>query len=278
MNFLRLNNDRSGRQILNLGMQNLSGMQKINLSKKTNKQTFLIFVGFVSGNLIGLITTSSEAIGLAFGAICSGLPTVLMRIKVQKTKRELNELWPEILDHLISGITSGLSLAETISALSLRGPESTRPHFAAFEAILREGGSFESAISTLQRDFDGGVADQICEVLRFAKSSGSRDMAITLRTLSDFVRTDLALMGEITAKHGWVKNSAALAACAPWILLLILASQPNTVAAYSSSSGVVVLFAGVLLTMIAYVWMERVGQIRSVPRIFKPNQVAVGEG
>ena len=67
MNFLRLSNDRSGRQILNLGMQNLSGMQKINLSKKTNKQTFLIFVGFVSGNLIGLITTSSEAIGLAFG-------------------------------------------------------------------------------------------------------------------------------------------------------------------------------------------------------------------
>ena len=79
----------------------------------------------------------------------------------------------------------------------------------------------------------------------------------------------MALRREILAKHGWVKNSAALAAIAPWILLLLLASQPNTVAAYSSGSGPFILILGVALTALAYLWMEKVGHIKQVPRVFR---------
>ena len=82
-----------------------------------------------------------------------------------------------------------------------------------------------------------------------------------LRTLSQFLREDLAIRIEIEAKHGWIKNSAVLAAVAPWILLLILSTQPETIAAYSTGIGLTILLAGVFLTVIAFFWMEKVGTL-----------------
>jgi tight adherence protein B len=78
----------------------------------------------------------------------------------------------------------------------------------------------------------------------------------------------LALRAEIAAKHSWVKNSAALAAVAPWILLLLLATQPNTLRAYTSATGFTILIIGALLTITAYFWMEKVGKLSETPRIF----------
>jgi tight adherence protein B len=76
------------------------------------------------------------------------------------------------------------------------------------------------------------------------------------------------LRAEITAKHSWIKNSAALAAVAPWVLLLLLASQPNTLQAYTSTTGFMILVIGALLTITAYFWMEKVGKLDESPRIF----------
>jgi len=264
---------------LNLSKLNLSqlNLSQLDLHKLSSDRTVKVVVfaafGFVTGFVTATISTSSSTIGIAFGLICSVLPTAALRIKDENSLRELESLWPEILDHIISGISSGLSLAETLAELRNRGPIKTRPIFASFQNSLLNGATFENSLELLKVQFANSTCDQVCEVLRFAKSSGGRDMNMTLRTLNEYVRTDLALRNEISAKHGWVKNSAALAAIAPWILLLILASQPNTVSAYSTGSGVGILLLGVLLTVFAYLWMERVGRIRKVPRIFALKKV-----
>ena len=127
---------------------------------------------------------------------------------------------------------------------------------------------FGNALKELKVHFNDGIADQVCEVLDFARVAGSRDTSLTLRMLSNFIRSDLALRAEIQAKHSWVKNSAALAAVAPWILLLLLASQPNTLIAYTSGTGFGILIIGALLTAVAYLWMEKVGKLKEIPRIF----------
>jgi tight adherence protein B len=67
---------------------------------------------------------------------------------------------------------------------------------------------------------------------------------------------------------GWVKNSAIVAAAAPWILLVILSSQPSTLQAFSTSAGTLILLAGVAMSAVAYLWMSKVGRVQSVPRIF----------
>jgi tight adherence protein B len=153
-------------------------------------------------------------------------------------------------------------------ALGTRGPIKSRSIFLIFSENLRSGIDFGQALRELKQAFNDGTADQVCEVLDFARVSGSRDTSLTLRTLSNFIRRDLALRAEIQAKHSWVKNSAALAAIAPWILLLLLATQPNTLLAYTSGPGFAILITGAVLTVIAYFWMEKVGKLSETPRIF----------
>jgi tight adherence protein B len=86
--------------------------------------------------------------------------------------------------------------------------------------------------------------------------------------LGDFLRQDLALRREIDVKHGWIKNSAHLSAAAPWILLLLLSTQPSTAAAYSTTTGAIILGAGLVMTAIAYIWMNRLGGLPQTPRVF----------
>jgi len=233
-------------------------------SQKTTIYFGSAFSGFIAATLI----TTSPIIGIPFGLITTAIPVVLIKRKVEKERNLLQALWPEILDHIISGLQSGLSLAETLVGLSDRGPLKSRAIFNSFAENLRGGMEFGSALGVLKEKFNDGVADQVCEVLDFARLSGSRDTSLTLRTLSNFIRRDLALRAEIQAKHSWVKNSAALAAVAPWILLLMLATQPNTLLAYTSKAGFSILLGGALLTLTAYFWMEKVGKLSDTPRIF----------
>jgi tight adherence protein B len=89
-----------------------------------------------------------------------------------------------------------------------------------------------------------------------------------LRTLGNFLRQDLALRNEISVKQSWIKNSAHLSSAAPWLLLLLLATQPTTVAAFTTPTGAGILFLGLALTALAYIWMSYLSRLPSVPRVF----------
>jgi tight adherence protein B len=218
-----------------------------------------ICIAAISGNLIT---------GVLLLPVAFLIRRTVMIKRIERERLALSILWPEIIDHIISGLHSGLSLAETLVGLSQRGPIATRSTFKACEETLRTGGDLEQAFVIIKERFNDGLADQVCEVLDFARGTGSRDTSIILRSLGEFIRSDIALRAEIRSKHGWVKNSALIAAIAPWILLLILCTQKNTLEAYSTPSGAIVLTVGIGSTLIAYFWMERVGRLPKVPRIF----------
>ena len=88
------------------------------------------------------------------------------------------------------------------------------------------------------------------------------------RTLGEFIRQDLTLRREIEVKQGWIKNSAHLSASAPWILLLLLSTQPSTARAYSTPTGILILLAGLVATFLAYIWMGFLSKMPEPPRIF----------
>jgi tight adherence protein B len=76
------------------------------------------------------------------------------------------------------------------------------------------------------------------------------------------------LRKEIEIKHGWIKNSAHLSSAAPWLLLLLLSSQPGTAQAFAQPGGVIILLLGIVLTLVAYFWMGRLGRLPVTPRVF----------
>jgi tight adherence protein B len=238
-------------------------------SVRPSKKSILQYLGsaLIGFTLILVVTTSPE-IALPFALIGLLMPYVRKKRVERKRMLEFSNLWPEILDLIISGVESGLSLPMSISALAHRGPIQTRYDFAQFEVQLRSGTPFPLALKAIKDSFAHSTADQVCEVIASSHNSGSRDTALTLRTLADFVSADIAVRAEIEAKQSWVKNSATLAAIAPWILLIFLANQPSTIRAYSTLGGASILVIGALLTIVAYLWMNSVSKLPTQPRIF----------
>jgi tight adherence protein B len=225
----------------------------------------------VSGLGAGFAITflsSSISIASAFALMATVITYIFLatRAKRQETKFEL--LWPDVVDHLITGIQSGMSLVESLSQLAERGPRELAPYFAEFNRQIRKNGDFNSAIRWLQNQFSHYASDQIFEALILSRSLGGTHLLQILRMVGDFIRQDLALRKEIEVKHGWIKNSAHLSAAAPWLLLLLLSTQPATAAAYATGTGVVILVSGIFMTAIAYLWMNKLGALPKPPRVF----------
>lgn len=231
-------------------------------------------VAAFSSAAIGLILllTGAVSIALAFGALVAGITFVVLRSKNLQNESALVAAWPEVIDHLMSGIQSGLSLTESLAGLSTRGPEILRPAFIEFRNSLHRNGDVGEAITELRELFHHHGSDQIFEALLVSKALGGSELLVILRTLGDFLRQDLELRREIEVKHGWIKNSAHLSAAAPWILLLLLSTQPSTAAAYSTRTGGAILVAGLFMTAIAYAWMNHLGRLPQLPRVFTGAQ------
>lgn len=234
-----------------------------------SSSTFIrIFAVVLATFAITLVLTSSVVIATSIALVFTFISTLARRNVERKRERALLAALPEIIDHTISGVQSGLSLAESLASLNHRGPEITRDIFEIFETSLKEGRRFEEAIGEVQFRFSLRSADQLFEALRFARVLGGGELVNLLRELGNFTREDLALRREIEAKQGWIRNSAHLSAGAPWLLLLLLSMQPSTASVYATTPGILVLILGMVLTTIAYFWMGYLGRIPQPPRIF----------
>ena len=213
--------------------------------------------------------TSSIYIGSAFSALSGVATKQFLKQREAEKKNQLTNIWPEVIDHLVAGLYSGLSISEALSELALRGPEVTKEDFKKFNQEIRSGIEFNDAIDNLREKFAHHGSDQIFEALLLSKTLGGGELLNTLRTLGSFQREDLMLNKEIAIKHGWIKNSAHISAAAPWVLLLMIGTQSGTAAAFSSPTGLAILLAGLLMTFLAYLWMARISKLPSTPRVFK---------
>jgi tight adherence protein B len=250
-------------------------MSKIKMSPPRNRALVLrknqylkVAISFVTSFFIVYLLSSSLIIALIFGFMLSTIAFLISRQKSHKDAAAINAAWPEVIDHLVSGIQSGLSITESLIGLTTRGPLILRPYFAEFELKMRLHGDFNLAISELKQRCGQHSSDQIFEAIAISKTLGGSELLNILRTVGTFLRQDLALRREIEVKHGWIKNSAHLSAAAPWLLLLLLSTQPATSRAFSTPTGVLILLIGLVMTAIAYIWMNRLGRLPELPRVF----------
>lgn len=182
--------------------------------------------------------------------------------------------WPEVLDLIISSLQSGASISESLANLGKIGPAAVRDNFARFTKNLTEGEKFEDCLSKLKADFADPISDQLFETLYFAARFGSRNTIKVLRELSEYVAADLSTRSEIQIRFGWIKNSANLAALAPWVLFLILRTQENAKAAYLQPTGQLILVLGVVATLMAYLWMNKIANLPKAKRLFTKQILA----
>lgn len=213
--------------------------------------------------------TRSPAVATCFAMIAGAGPVALVRSRARSRRTALRGVWPEVVDHLGSGIRAGLSLPEALGQIGDRGPEQLRPAFRAFAEDYRVSGRFSECLDTLKARLADPVADRVVEALRLTRDVGGTDLGRLLRTLSGFLREDLRTRGELEARQGWTVNAARLAVTAPWVVLALLSTRPEAAAAYDTPGGVAVLAAGAGSSVVAYQLMVRIGRLPEDVRVLR---------
>jgi tight adherence protein B len=219
--------------------------------------------------VVVLLTTGTVAVSLVFGLFGFALPYVQVRRLATKRTADLREVWPEVVDNLASAVRAGLSLPEALSGLSGRGPEVLRAPFARFATEYRSTGRFSACLDRLKDDLADPVGDRIVETLRVAREVGGSDLGRVLRTLAAFLREDARARAELETRQGWVVSAARLAVAAPWVVLLLLATQSTTLAAYDSPLGTAILLVGGAVCVVAYRVMLRIGRLPEDVRVLQ---------
>jgi len=210
-----------------------------------------------------------RALAVVVALVGALVPMMIVLWRARERHRSNRTVWPDVVDHLVSAVRSGLALPDSVSTLAESGPVPTRAAFADFAHDYRATGSFGYAIDRLKAGLADPVADRILETLRMAREVGGSDLTIVLRDLAAWLRQDAAIRAEVEARQSWVVNAARLGVAAPWIVLLLLSSRPEGAVAYNTESGVVVIISGLVVSVIAYRLMVHIGRLPEERRWFR---------
>lgn len=251
--------DATREQLAEAGLSSISPAQLIIIQVLA-----ALFVATVS-----VVVTRSISVSVIFAVFAAAVPRLMVSRLRRKRQSDLRELWPEVVDNLTSGVRAGLSLPEALSAIGIRGPEQIREPFRRFGSDYRTSGRFNESLDRLKAALADPVGDRVCESLRVAREVGGTDLGRLLSTLSSFLRDDARTRAELLARQSWSVNAARMAVGAPWLVLILLATQRETLAAYDTPTGTLILVAGAAMSVGAYRLMLRIGRLPQDRRVLR---------
>lgn len=226
-------------------------------------------LGGVSG-AVALAMVGS--IGVAVIALLAGAfaPVSYYRTRRRVVRNARRSAWPEAIELLAGAVRTGDTLPGSLTIIAERGPVVLRPVFHAVMSDHRVTGDLVGALQRMGATVADPVADRVVATLVLAHRVGGRELGRVLRTLSEFLRDDLATRREIEARQSWTVVAARVAASAPWLVLVLVASRPQGARAFDSPMGIVVLGFGAGVTMLGYRLMMRLGRLPDEPRVLAP--------
>jgi tight adherence protein B len=227
-----------------------------------------VILGVAIAAVLGA-TVPVVALMVSAGVLGLLLPAAIILTRARSFRRATRVVWPDVVDHLLSAVRSGLALPDSVVTLADSGPPLTRAAFEEFEVGYRATGNFNAGLDRLKERLVDPVADRIIETLRMSRDVGGHELPTVLRNLGVYLRQDAALRSEIEARQSWTINAARLGVAAPWIILLILASRPEAASAYNSVAGSLLIACGAALSVAAYWVMRAIGRLPEERRWFK---------
>lgn len=227
-----------------------------------------LVLGLAGAGLAQGLLGVSAITGIAGLASAVG-PLLVAQWRARARRRANRTVWPDVVDHLVSALRSGLALPDSVSSLAHAGPPATRTAFAAFEREYRATGNFAHCVAELKDTLADPIADRVFETLRMAREVGGSDLTVVLRSLAAWLRQDAALRSEVEGRQSWIVNAARLGVAAPWIILVLLASRPEAAFAYNTPTGSVVIAGGLLVSVVAYRVMIALGHLPEERRWFR---------
>jgi tight adherence protein B len=206
------------------------------------------------------------AVSVAIGTL--GLLLEILNSRAKSRQEYLAALWPEVLDSVISSISAGASVADSVMALAEEGPTALRPAFVVFRDGIERGQTLDSALVALKAAFANVHSDRLFELLKLVSEAGGGGLLDSLRNQTQLIRQELSFSGEIASKLGWITGTAKIAVSAPWLIVAMLATRPENARAYASAEGSMILFLGLVVSIFAFRLVQILGELSVSPRVF----------
>jgi tight adherence protein B len=214
-----------------------------------------------------LAVIGSLGVALVASAAAGAGPSSYYRRRRRSLRADRRRAWPDAVDLLAGAVRMGDTLPAAIGVVAERGPGPLRPVFAAVVRDHRVSGDLARALERMGATVGDPVADRVTRTLVLAHRVGGRELGRLLRTLGEFLRQDLANRREIASRQSWIVVAARVAAVAPWLVLVLVASRPQGAGAFDSATGVAVLVVGAGVTIVGYRLMLRIGHLPDEPRV-----------
>ncbi|MCU1513035.1 MAG: type secretion system protein [Microbacteriaceae bacterium] len=223
----------------------------------------------LAGGALAFVFLPVVALSAIIAVAALALPMLVVMQRAAAHRRAALVLWPDVVDHLVSAVRSGLALPDSVVSLAQVGPVAMRSAFSGFALDYRSTGNFSLSVDQLKGRLADPVADRILETLRMSREVGGSELTAVLRALSESLRRESAIRSEVQARQSWTINAARLGVAAPWLILVMLATRPEAAAAYNTPSGGAIITGGLVLSVIAYRVMLRLGRMPQEKRWFR---------
>jgi tight adherence protein B len=227
-------------------------------------------IGAVGLGAVGIVALAASTMSaliplpvVAPIAVCGSVVSLVAVLEGRRASRRQSarQVWPDVIESLRSALRSGSTVAEAFIDVAERVPERWRGPWQACAHELQRGVRFETAARKLKGSIADPTADTIIEALILAREVGGTELPRIVQSVADSVRAEARIRNEVRSRQSWVRHAARLGVAAPWIVLAMIASRPETRDALSSPTGSIIVVAGFGATVVAYFTMAGIARI-----------------
>lgn len=236
-------------------------------AKKTQLLTVIGFLTTLSF-LLSFFATGVFGMAVSVAVLAFGAQLEIIRLKANARQKAFDALWPQVFDSFQNATAANLSTLEQLEYLATKGPLRLREQFRVLHAQLDAGIELSSALEGFRRRIGSRHADFLAILIEISTELGGRGLGDWWKKAATEIRQEQALMGEVMAKQGWVLGSAKVALVAPWLIAFVLLRLEQNREAYASELGALVLFFGLLLSLVAYALVNKLGSLKVPERVF----------
>jgi tight adherence protein B len=220
--------------------------------------------------LTTLLLTGVASVAASVGLLAFVIPALAESRAKRHRADQVVATIPDFLARLRGRLAGGTSLADAFIAAGQTSNGQMAEVAMQAAALLRSGGRFAETLLRLRRDLDDPVIDRVLVVISSIHEIGGARVADVLGLLADSVADELRLRQAHEAALTQQRLSAAIALVAPWVLLVLsVATNPQSAGAFRTTSGTVVIVIGLVATALGYLLAMRTARLSKPAGMFR---------